>query len=177
MGHYAGVIAEAARKARGLTEKLMVGVKPETAARKPRFETTRGVVVIDTNHPTFILGHLAIYPARALALVGLDASRCRVPETYEPLYKAGAECKDDPEGRIYPSWDEVSHTYLNVTDAAVEALSHLDSSVLLREMPEERRNFLPRVGEAVNFYMNSHVMLHLGQFSAWRRCMGLASAM
>ncbi|MEY4102879.1 MAG: hypothetical protein RL461_81, partial [Planctomycetota bacterium] len=35
----------------------------------------------------------------------------------------------------------------------------------------------PVLGQAVLFLCNNHQMMHLGQISAWRRVMGLGSAM
>ena len=34
----------------------------------------------------------------------------------------------------------------------------------------------PTVGAAINFYLTGHVMMHAGQISAWRRCMGMPAA-
>jgi hypothetical protein len=34
----------------------------------------------------------------------------------------------------------------------------------------------PCIGAAFNFLLSGHVMVHMGQVSAWRRCMGLPAA-
>ena len=48
--------------------------------------------------------------------------------------------------------------------------------ILAQENPIEGfRSRAPTIGDAANFLMNSHAMFHLGQLSAWRRAMGLAS--
>ncbi len=164
-----------ARLARGYAERLLAGVTPAMAARKPR--NAEGGM-IDTNHPVFVLGHLSLYPGRLLTLIGADASAAKTPDAWEALFKAGAPCHDDPTGAIYPALAEVSERFYSGTDAALAVLEGVRDDVLARVNPHEAmRSRFPRVGDAVNFMASGHVMMHLGQVSAWRRCMGLGSAM
>ena len=178
MGHYLNFMIDSSRRGRGLAEKLAAGIKPDQAARKPHFETPAAAQVVDTNHPVFCYGHLALYPARMLKLVGLDAAPAACPPEWENLFKAGVPCHDDQEGTIYPSFEVVKTAFLKNMDAAYEALGKLDDKALLTVTPDDRyREFFPTVGIALNFLLNNHVMMHLGQVSAWRRCFGLPSAM
>jgi hypothetical protein len=39
------------------------------------------------------------------------------------------------------------------------------------------KEIFPFVGLAINFMLNNHNMMHVGQVSAWRRAMGLPSVM
>jgi hypothetical protein len=178
MGQYLNMMIDASKRGRGYAEKLMVGIKPEQAARKPHFETSGAPVVVDTNHPTFCFGHLATYPAKMLALVGADPALAPVPQGWDDLFRAGVPCQDDPSGTIYPKFDVVTAAFIKNMDAAWAALATVDDKVLTTPTPNERyREFFPLTGMAVNFLLNNHMMVHAGQVSAWRRCFGLPSAM
>ncbi|MBS0186897.1 MAG: DinB family protein [Planctomycetes bacterium] len=178
MGKVFEQIVTASRRGRGLADKMLVGVTPQIFARKPRFETTAGTKVIDCNHPAFVFGHLSLYPARIYSLLGLDGTSVAAPAEYTDLFKAGAECKDDPEGRLYPAMDKVVGVFGRNYDTALDRLATLDDALLFTPTPDERyRQFFPMSGIAVNFMLTSHLMMHMGQISTWRRCFGLPSAM
>lgn len=163
----------AARRTLGYAESLLAGIDATTAARFPRFGTT----VIHTNHPTFVYGHLAIYPKRMLELVGKDPDSVMPPESYLKLFAAGAECVDDTEGKVYPKFDEVVMRYRDWSKIAMESLQTVDDATLMGTNPNERmRAAFPTVGGVLLFLTNNHQMMHLGQVSAWRRCMGLPAA-
>ncbi len=153
---------------------LCKGVTPEIAARKPRFDFK----TIDTNHPTFVFGHLAIYPARALDRLGATNPRVVTPNGFEDLFKAGAECKDDPAGDIYPAWPIVRDAFFTLTKAMLDVLPGVPDDKLLEPTPDPKaRERFPTLGTLVTFYTMGHSMMHLGQVSAWRRCFSLPSAM
>jgi hypothetical protein len=103
----------------------------------------------------------------------------KVSEQWEALFKAGAPCEDDVENTKYPSLTAVSAHFLKAHAAAMHALATATSDEpLLAPFPDPaRREVFPTVGAAVNFLMVGHPMVHLGQVSAWRRCMGLGAAM
>ncbi|MEK6701236.1 MAG: DinB family protein, partial [Planctomycetota bacterium] len=130
-------------------------------------------------HPAFVYGHLALYPARMLGFVGVDASKVAVPAHYPDVFKAGVECKDDPEGTIYPEREEILEQFYRNYDGVFAELTKLDDAVLLKPHPDEmiREKYFPTIGNALTFMLNNHVMMHLGQISTWRRCFGLPSAM
>ena len=178
MGQYLDMMLMGAKRARLYSEKLLVGIKPEQAARKPHFETDGAALEVDTNHPVFIYGHLSLYPARIMKLAGLDGSALAPPAEWEAVFKAGAPCLDDPDGKVYPGLDAIAACYFSATDGALAALAKLDDKTLLTPTPDERfRERFALTGGAVNFMLNNHVMMHLGQVSVWRRCFGLPSAM
>lgn len=173
-----GDVAIAARRTLGYAEKLLVGIEESKAASFPRFATSPAETVIRTNHPVFVYGHLALYPARMLEMAGLDASSIAAPESWATLFAAGVECEDDRAGTKYPRLGEVTRSFMTWQTAAIDRLSVVPQEVLEREMPVERmRASFPTVGAALVFLLNNHVMMHLGQVSAWRRCMGLPPAM
>ncbi|MBS0192317.1 MAG: hypothetical protein U0573_06800 [Phycisphaerales bacterium] len=178
MGQFLDQIVAASRRGRGFAEKAVVGVTPQLFARKPRFETSAGVKVVDANHPAFVYGHLALYPARIGSMLDLDTSSFNAPADFSDLFKAGVECKDDPEGRIYPAMDRITAAFFSNYDALYEKMAKVDDSALLKATPEERyRAHFPTTGMAVAFMLTSHVMVHMGQVSTWRRCFGLPPLM
>jgi hypothetical protein len=178
MGQFLNLMIDSSRRGRGYAEKLMVGIRPEQAARKPHFESAGAVQVVDMNHPTFCYGHLSLYPAKLLQLVGQEPGAAAPAAGWAELFSAGVACQDDPDGRIYPRFDECAAAFLRSMDAAYEVLAKLDDAVLSTPTANERyREFFPTTGIALNFMLNSHVMVHAGQVSAWRRCFGLPSAM
>jgi hypothetical protein len=167
-----------AKRARVYADKLLAGIKPEQAARKPHFETDGVPLMVDTNHPVFVFGHLALYPARILKFAGLDGSALAAPAGWDDLFKAGVPCHDDPDGTIYPKLDVVVAQYLKATDAMLATLEKTDDKVLLAPTADEKmRERFPVAGAAMTFMLNNHVMMHMGQVSVWRRCFGLPTAM
>lgn len=173
MMHPSQFILPGARLAFGLCDLLLKGVTPETFARKPAF----GATVIDTNHPAFILGHLSMYPNRLSEILGITLAACALPDGFGDLFSAGKPCHDDVEGRIYPAMDSIVSFYQRAHLAMFEALPAVDASVFDRVNPNEKmRERFPTIGALSAFLLIGHPLMHLGQFSAWRRGMGLPSA-
>lgn len=174
MGMFGESIVPVMARVRGLSEAMLKDVKASDFARKPR--GAQGV--IDTNHPAFVYGHLSIYPARVLEFIGKDASAVRPSERYLELFNQGKACEDDPNGTIYPSMEEIVARYMAGHDAVASVIAEVPDEVFGRELPHEgMRSRFPTIGAFTTFLLASHTMMHLGQVSAWRRCMGLGSAM
>jgi DinB superfamily len=176
MSHFGETIVRTGRRTRGYAEKLLAGISPAQFARLP----VVGGVTIQTNHPAFLFGHLSLYPTRLAHIAGLEPAPFIVPASWEPLFKAGAPCLDDThsghEGATYPPMAELTSTYFQLYDAAFERIENLEDAAFARPNPDERyREFFPTVGTACGALLNNHVAVHMGQISAWRRCMGLAS--
>jgi hypothetical protein len=173
MGQVANAILAPSRLCRMNAENLLKGITPEQFAR---FAAPGGVVV-QSNHPAFVYGHLSLYFPRALTVLGQPAFAN--PPMFEELFAAGKPCVDDPEGTKYPKMDAVLSHFNNGYEAAVAAVSKATDAELAKQNPIEgrSRDLFPTAGDALNFYLNAHVMLHLGQVSAWRRMVGLGSAM
>lgn len=179
MNTTADAIIRPAHTALGLAESLLKDVSPAIFARKPRFETASGPRVIDANHPSFIFGHLALYPQRLMTMMGLDASGAVVPSTWPDLFSAGKECRDDPDGTIYPPMSEVTERFFTSYRLAVEAVGSLPNEAFERPNPAEGRmkTMFPTLGGLANFVLSAHPMMHMGQISTWRRCFGLGPVM
>jgi hypothetical protein len=178
MGEHAITIIAGAKRVAQYGQVLLKDLDHAKAGAKPRGQ---GGVVIDTNTPTFVYGHLALYPVRILTLLGASeahAAAVRAPEGWEPLFKAGAPCEDDFAGTKYPTFAAVSEHFFRAHAAAIAAIETAHDSQFTAMFPDPaRREVFPTVGAAINFLMTAHPMVHFGQVSAWRRCMGLASAM
>ena len=171
---FAETLVRGGRISLGLADRLLADIKPETFARKPRF----GGTVVNTNHPAFVFGHLALYPARWLSDAGLDPKPAVTPVGFQ-VFAAGQECRDDEAGTIYPPMKEIVETFKRVHTAALDQLGTLSDDKLRAPNPREGRirEMFPTLDGVLMFYVTSHMMMHLGQVSAWRRCFGLGSVM
>ena len=175
MGQIADAIVPNLRTSITLGGLLLKDVKPEIFARFP----TKDGKPVQTNHAAFCYGHLAVYPAKIMKMLGRDSAEAAVPEGWEDLFKAGAECKDDPSGTIYRKMDAVVAAYNRGYNTVLNALGSVADGVLLAQNPAEGRfrDMCPTVGAAAAFLTMSHPMMHLGQVSAWRRMFGLGPVM
>lgn len=174
MGHIGLIIAPGARLSQGYAERLLSDIAQKDGARFAHVGTTQ----IKSNHPAFVLGHLALYPIRTMQFLKVPAGATVVPPSYEPLFKAGAECVDDPEGKIYPPLAELKSAFTESYKAAIAAVESAPDEAFAAPNPLEGRprELFPTIGAAINFYLIGHVQVHLGQLSAWRRAMGLPPA-
>ncbi|MCO8121875.1 DinB family protein [Stieleria sp. TO1_6] len=167
------VIAASARLGLGYAERMLSGVDADQFARLAKI----GDTVIDSNHPCFILGHLSLYAPRVVTELGGDASAIAPSERFVKCFNKDAKCIDDVDGSLYPSMDEVANAFRDGHQVAIETLLKTDDSVFHAENPNEAmRAKFPTVGAMHAFYLGGHLMLHIGQFSAWRRMVGLGAA-
>ncbi len=170
----ASIIAPGARLGLVYADRLLSGVTPENYSRLAEL----GGVKVDSNHPAFVLGHLSLYPARIMANLKLPPGPTAVPPNWESLFQAGAQCRDDSHGSIYPPLPELKRAFVEGYNAAIAAVesSAEDSFDLPNPAGGRSRELFPTVGAAITFYLIGHVQVHLGQFSAWRRAMRLPPA-
>ncbi len=173
MSNIGQMIAASAKLGLGYSERLLAGVTPETFARF----ASNGGNVIESNHPAFVFGHLSLYACRVVDGVGGDGSPFHPSETFLKAFSPDATCVDDPDGTIYPAMDEITSKFFDSYKAAIEALEGAPDDVFRGENPNEKmRSKFPSNGAMIGFYVGGHVMLHVGQLSAWRRAMGLGPA-
>lgn len=178
----ADAIVIPARRARAYAERLLKEIRPDQFARKPAFASASGRLEIDTNHAAFVYGHLALYPAWIMGWAGVpkervDASGASTPPSWLALFKAGESCRDDPAGSIYPPMPVITAAYFRGYDAAIDHVAGMSDAELSAATTEERfREAMPRVNLLFSVLLNNHVLMHLGQVSAWRRCLGLGPA-
>ncbi len=169
MGH---TIADSLQLSLGYADKLMKGV---SAAQFGRFAAPGGQVV-ESNHGAFVYGHLSLYAPRILEALGQDAPA--IPAGFETSFSKDATCVDDIDGTIYPRMEDITTFFFAGYRPVVQALQTADDSVFQQPNPLGGRmtELFPTVGSMHNFYVGGHVMIHMGQVSAWRRMLGLGAA-
>jgi hypothetical protein len=167
------MIADSARVGLGYAERFLTGV---TADKFARLASVGGQTVI-SNHPAFIYGHLSLYPCRIVADLGMDAASIVPSDAFLQRFDHTAECVDDPTGAIYPSMDEITERFFTSHRLAIDALQSADDSLFTATNSNEAmRAKFATTGSMHGFYLGGHVMMHMGQMSAWRRMIGLGKA-
>ncbi|MFM9958248.1 MAG: DinB family protein [Phycisphaerales bacterium] len=170
MGHIAEIITGPFTLSRMYAEGLVKDIPADKFRRKPDG--------IDVNSPAFNFGHLAVYPERILTMIGREDLALK-DTRYADLFSAGKPGLDDPDGTVYPAMGEIMSRFYERYAVAVETARTVDESVFQKPNPSANENFrkmLPTVGLVVAFLLDGHCQTHLGQVSAWRRCMGMAAA-
>jgi hypothetical protein len=98
-------------------------------------------------------------------------------EEFLKVFDRTCQCVDDPQGTIYPPMEAVLQQYRSSYTAAAQAIRNADLNLLAAENTNEAmRARFPSQAAMFNFYLSGHVMMHLGQISAWRRMMGMSAA-
>lgn len=165
------IIADSLELTLGYAERLLKDVTANSFARLG----STGRAAIQSNHPAFIYGHLCLYAPRIVNQAGATFS-LEIPEAFAEVFSKEAQCQDDPDGKIYPVQSEVVDLFFNGYRAAVDALRAAGDDVLQQENSTAMAERFPTVGSLLNFYSNGHVMMHMGQMSAWRRIRGMGAA-
>ena len=166
------VIADSLELCLSYAERLLKDVRPEQFAR---FAVVNGYV-IESNHPAFVYGHLCLYGPRILNQFGQAGPA--VPVGYESLFSKDATCIDDPDGTIYPAMANVTQVFFDGYKSALAVLRSLGDEAFQDVNPLGGRmtDLFPTIGSLHTFYCGGHMMMHLGQVSAWRRMMKLGAA-
>jgi hypothetical protein len=166
------VIADSLQLSLGYAERLLAGIPVD---RCGRFAVVRGGVV-ESNHPAFIIGHLSLYAPKILHQIGHPAPP--VPDHFEIRFSKDATCVDDTDGDLYPAMDEITGFFSEGHRMVSAALRSTADEVFDRPNPAEgrMRELFPTIGSVQVFYCGGHMMMHLGQLSAWRRMEGLGAA-
>ncbi len=158
----------------GYAERLLVGIEPGDFARLAR----PGGQLVQSNHPAFLLGHLSLYPPRIVDHLGGDGSAIACGSRFSERFSKDATCQDDPDSSIYPAMGDVTEAFFRGYRVVLETLRQAPDEAFAGVNPLEgaMREKFPTVGSMHAFYVGGHLMLHLGQMSAWRRMMGLPPA-
>ena len=166
------IIADTLQLSLGYADRLLTGIPADQFAR---FATVGGPAV-NSNHPAFVYGHLCLYAPKILGQLDLPAPT--VPPAFEAVFSKDAQCLDDPQGTIYPGLEEVMQVFREGYRPVVEGLRGVPDAVLERPNPAQGRmaELFPTLGSVHTFYCGGHMMMHLGQLSAWRRMQGMAPA-
>ncbi|HQX49608.1 MAG TPA: hypothetical protein PLY87_07530 [Planctomycetaceae bacterium] len=166
------VAADSLELCLGYAERLLKDVTPEQFGR---LAVVNGQV-IESNHPAFVYGHLSLYGPRILSELGQPGPV--VPEGFQAIFSKDAKCVDDSNGTVYPEMAKVTQAFFDGYKAALPALRSLPDSAFQAENPMSGRmtELFPTLGSLHAFYCGGHMMIHLGQVSAWRRMMNLGAA-
>ena len=176
-GNTARLILTMSQRTAGLADALAQGIDPKLAASMPSIDGK----VVNCNHPTFVIGHLAIYPQKIMKALGAAPGDAAVPAKYDELFEAGVECQHDPDNTIYPAFEEVMDHFKRAHKAVHDHIATLDdeslNAAITGEGNERAAEFFGTTDAMALFMLHDHYMFHLGQLSTWRRCFGLGSAM
>lgn len=171
--HIGPMITDSARLGLAYAERLLKDIPADKFARL----ATVGGQAIESNHPAFIFGHLSLYPCRIVADLGGDTGQIEPSEEFQQLFAPSAHCVDDPDGTVYPPMEQVTERFFTSHRLAMETLQSADDSQFMGINPNEQmRGKFATAGAMHAFYVGGHLMLHLGQLSAWRRVWGLPPA-
>ena len=167
------VIAEAAKLSLGYGKKLLTDLPADQFARfAPGADGP-----VNSNHPAFIYGHLSLYSPRVVQHFGGDMGGIAPTDKFIEVFSKDAVCVDDPEGGIYPAMDEITSRFFASTEAAIAAIESASDDDLLKPNDNEAMKArFSTVGSMMGFYLSGHIMIHMGQMSAWRRFAGLGPA-
>ncbi len=175
MGQMGELLTVTTGRTMGLAKGLLTGIDAKDFSSQP----TADGRVIDTNHPAFVYGHLALYPARVMAMLGRDGAAIACPPEYDALFAAGVKCLHDPDGSKHPAMDDIVARFERGYGALIEVVKNTDDAALAGPIQgnDRYRDAFGTVGGAAGFMLHDHLMFHLGQASGWRRMMGLGSVM
>jgi len=168
------IIGDSLQLSIGYANRLTAGITPENFAR---FATPGGETV-ESNHAAFVYGHLSLYAPRIIEQLGRDDLAVAVPDGFAEAFSKDAKCVDDPDGTVYPEMSAVMQLFTTGYDNAMKALREAYDAPLQQPNPGEGRmvELFPTLGSMHAFYVGGHMMMHLGQLSAWRRAQGLGPA-
>ena len=101
-----------------------------------------------------------------------------VPAGFELAFSKDAVCRDDADGDLYPSMEEIVTFFREGYRMVTGALRSTPNDVLDQPNPAEgrMRELFPTIGSVQAFYCGGHIMMHMGQMSAWRRMEGMGPA-
>jgi hypothetical protein len=129
------------------------------------------------NHPAFTLGHLI--SGAALTSKYLGGPYEFAPE-WERLFKRngpGDPRLPEQDTTRYPPKEQLLEELTKQHDLVEGLIQGLDKAEWNEPSPWRFRNDLPTLGDLLLFMCVTHESMHLGQLAAWRRAMGLDSAL
>ena len=150
-------------------EKLVEDVRPDQMTRTP----TKGL----ENHPAFTLGHLV---SGSALLVGDLGGSPDMPAGWSELFQRngpGDPRRPDPDPDRYPSKGELLRELERQHGRAKDLMADLDGEALSRPFRWRFSGRMPTLLDLIAFMCVQHEAMHLGQLAAWRRAVGLGSAL
>ena len=120
------------------------------------------------NHPAWVLGHLAVAIDYGLEVLGRPYV---APAAWHDLFAPGT--LPLPERATYPPLAELLAGYDAAHAAFGPAAAAADPAILTKPNELGFLQQLPTHGAILAHLLTTHEAIHLGQLSAWRRCVGL----
>ena len=120
------------------------------------------------NHPAWLFGHVSIYNGVIVALLK--------GESFDNPWDApcGKNSQPTADRSAYPPKDEILARFASGVEAACEVIATATPDAWSKTLQHSTwgKQF-EAVAPAVTFLATSHLALHLGQLSGWRRAMEL----
>ena len=129
------------------------------------------------NHPAFTLGHLV----SGSALLAEDlGGEFEMPDNWADLFLRkgpGDPRKPDPDKRKYPTKHLLLRELEDQHNKVKSLLNNIDIKKLSESIKWRFSSYMPTLLDIIVFMCVNHEAMHLGQLAAWRRAMGLNSAL
>lgn len=142
------------------TRNLVAGVDDSRLADQP---------LPGVNHPAWLLGHLAFAADGAGTFLGQPR---QLDDAWKQKFGGGSVVSNVRSE--YPDKDTLLRIFEERNAAAGQLMQSVTPEQYQAPNPHARlKESLPQAGQAVAFLMTSHLAIHLGQLSSWRRMIGL----
>lgn len=148
---------------------LVVDLPDEWMTRTP----ARGL----ENHPAFTLGHLASGAAMTAKYLG---GAYEFSQEWESLFKRngpGDPTLPNPDTSKYPAKKELLKALTTQHQRVENLILDLCEQQFLEPAKWRFKQYFPTLGDLLFFMCITHESMHLGQLAAWRRALGLPSAL
>jgi uncharacterized damage-inducible protein DinB len=129
------------------------------------------------NHPAFTLGHLVT--AYANLMNNLTGEFILADGFKEIFLRTGPGDPTLPnaDAAAYPSKEKLLEEMNKQHERLVAHLLRMDEKKLKENFEWRFSSFFPTYLDRITFLCVNHYAMHLGQLAAWRRAMGLGSAL
>jgi uncharacterized damage-inducible protein DinB len=121
----------------------------------------------NSNHLTWIAGHIVVMRAIVPRILGLDWS---VP--WEGLFQRGAQLVPEEQ---YPAPAEIQRAWREVSDKLSAALANLSAETLARPVPNQTHSLDGTLGGSIAL-LSLHETYHVGQACHLRKWLGYGRA-
>ena len=137
-----------------IVNKAIAGVESDHWFKKPGD---------DSNHLTWVMGHLIVHRGQTLKVLGVDYDN-----TWSELFTRGSERVADAQ---YPSVEDIRSAWQDVSSKLSEALKSAPENVVTQDAPKGPPSFDGKIAGTVAFYA-FHDTYHVGQVSFLRKWLG-----
>lgn len=129
------------------------------------------------NHPAFTLGHLVSAAALTSKYLG---GPFELDSHWERLFRRkgpGDPRHPEPDKALYPKKMELINELTRQHELVEGLILGLDEARFKEQAKWRFDIYMPTLGDLLCFMCITHESMHLGQLAAWRRAMGMPSAL